>query len=208
MSVPDPISMAVVRSSVVSIAREIFRTFKRTAMLPIIYEVNDRFLQYLRLHFPGDETLVRHASVIDENGERRVKMAALSIVASHRVNGVSQLHTDLMRASVFADFNAIRPRSFVNITNGITPRRWLHHANPALSALISAHIGTEWVTDLRQLEQLVQAAAVASNTARHRRRIDGIRGEFIENCPSSCALRRIPPPGSEGAGLPGVRPVI
>ena len=126
--------------------------------LEIIYEINHRFLDEVRRNHPWEQERIRRLSIIDEEGDHRIRMANLAIIGSHRVNGVSQLHTDLMRASVFADFNAIRPRSFVNITNGITPRRWLHHANPALAALISAHIGTEWVTDLRQLEQLVPLA--------------------------------------------------
>jgi glycogen phosphorylase len=93
-------------------------------------------------------------------------MANLAIVGSHHVNGVSQLHTDLMRSSVFADFAGLRPEAFVNVTNGITPRRWLHHANPGLSALITEHIGEGWVTDLRQLERLVPLAEDGAFRAR------------------------------------------
>ncbi len=130
--------------------------------LEIIYEVNDRFLRYLRLHFPGDETLVRHASVIDENGERRVKMAALSIVASHRVNGVSRLHSDLMVETIFADYARVFPDRFCNVTNGVTPRRWLSQANPALSATLDAQLGPQWRTHLEQLAQLAPLATDAS----------------------------------------------
>jgi starch phosphorylase len=124
----------------------------------IIYEVNDRFLQYIRQHFPGDEILVRHASLIDENGERRVKMAALSIVASHRVNGVSQLHSDLMVQTIFADYARVFPNRFCNVTNGVTPRRWLAQANPALSATLDERLGPQWRTHLDQLAQLAPLA--------------------------------------------------
>jgi starch phosphorylase len=123
--------------------------------LEIIYEINQRFLDDVRRRHPSEVGRVRRLSIIDEDGGRRIRMANLAIVGSHRVNGVSQLHTDLMRSSVFADFHAIRPEAFVNVTNGITPRRWLHHANPGLSALITEHIGDGWVSDLRELERLV-----------------------------------------------------
>jgi glycogen phosphorylase len=126
--------------------------------LEIIYEINQRFLDELRRDHPSDVERIRRLSIVDEAGGRRIRMAHLAIVGSHRVNGVSQLHTDLMRSSVFADFHAIRPQAFVNVTNGITPRRWLHHANPRLSALITEHIGDGWVTDLRELGQLAPLA--------------------------------------------------
>jgi starch phosphorylase len=105
--------------------------------LEIIYEINQRFLDEVRRLHPTHIERIRRMSIVDEEGGRRIRMANLAIIGSHRVNGVSQLHTDLMRTSVFADFHAIRPDAFVNITNGITPRRWLHHANPGLSALIT-----------------------------------------------------------------------
>ena len=127
--------------------------------LEIIFEVNERFLRQVRTQFPGDEDLVRRVSLIDENGERRVKMAALSIVASHKVNGVSKLHSDLMVQTIFADFARIFPGRFCNVTNGVTPRRWLAQANPALSALLDERLGTGWRTHLDQLAQLTGQAA-------------------------------------------------
>ncbi|MBK8649568.1 MAG: glycogen/starch/alpha-glucan phosphorylase [Gemmatimonadetes bacterium] len=130
--------------------------------LEIIYEINQRFLDEVRRLHPTHIERIRRMSIVDEEGGRRIRMANLAIIGSHRINGVSQLHTDLMRTSVFADFHAIRPDAFVNITNGITPRRWLHHANPGLSALITEHIGDGWVTDLRQLERLEPLAEDAT----------------------------------------------
>ena len=126
--------------------------------LEIIYEINHRFLEEVRHRHPGEMALQQRLSIVDERGGRRIRMAHLAIVGSHRVNGVSQLHTSLMRTSVFADFEALRPEAFVNVTNGITPRRWLHHANPGLSALITEHIGQDWITDLSQLAQLAPLA--------------------------------------------------
>ncbi|WP_428506990.1 glycogen/starch/alpha-glucan phosphorylase [Roseateles sp.] len=130
--------------------------------LEIIYEINHRFLSELRQRFPGDEALLARVSLIDEGspfgGERRVRMAALSIVASHRVNGVAALHSELMVQTIFADYAAIFPERFHNVTNGVTPRRWLQQANPALSSLIDGRIGTAWRQDLAGLAQLKPAA--------------------------------------------------
>jgi len=126
--------------------------------LQIIYEINHRFLAHVRRLYPGDSERVKRMSIVDEEGGRRIRMANLAIVGSHHVNGVSQLHTELLRNSVFADFDALWPEAFVNITNGITPRRWLHHSNPALSSLIAEHIGWGWVSDLSELGRLAPHA--------------------------------------------------
>ncbi len=122
--------------------------------LQIIYEINRRFLEQVSLREPGNVERVRRMSIINEDGVRSVRMAHLAVVGSHRVNGVSELHTDLMRHTVFADFHWMWPDQIVNITNGVTPRRWLHHANPGLASLISSRIGTDWVRDLSQLARL------------------------------------------------------
>ena len=122
--------------------------------LEIIYEINHRFLEDVRHRYPGGVDRQQRLSIVDEQGGRRIRMAHLAVIGSHHVNGVSQLHTNLMRTSVFADFEALRPEAFVNVTNGITPRRWLHHANPGLSSLITRHIGQGWITDLGQLKRL------------------------------------------------------
>jgi starch phosphorylase len=126
--------------------------------LEIIYEVNARFLQYVRTHFPGEEELVRRVSLIEELGERRVKMAALSIVSAHRVNGVSKLHSDLMVSTIFADYARVFPGRFCNVTNGVTPRRWLAQANPALSTLLERRLGAGWSTHLERLRELAPLA--------------------------------------------------
>jgi len=126
--------------------------------LQIIYEINQRFLDEVHHRYPGDVDLLKRLSIIDERGERRLRMAHLAIVGSHKVNGVSRIHTDLMKQTIFADFDRISPGKIINITNGITPRRWLHQANPSLSKLITRHIGRHWLHDLSGLRALVPLA--------------------------------------------------
>ena len=130
--------------------------------LEIVFEINRRFLDEVRARFPGDDDRVRRMSLIDESGDRRVRMAALSVVASHKVNGVSALHSELMVQTIFADFAAFDPGRFINVTNGVTPRRWLMQANPGLSALIDSQIGSDWRRDAAGLAAL---AAHAHDTA-------------------------------------------
>ncbi|MFG6459583.1 glycogen/starch/alpha-glucan phosphorylase [Roseateles sp. BYS96W] len=130
--------------------------------LEIIYEINHRFLGELRGRFPGDDGLVARLSLIDEGsqgGERRVRMASLALVASHRVNGVAALHSALMVQTIFADYARIWPERFHNVTNGVTPRRWLQQANPALSALLDSRIGDGWRQNLAALAELRPLAA-------------------------------------------------
>ena len=128
----------------------------------IIYRINQEFLQEVELRFPGDVDLIRRLSLIDDgNGSddsKRVRMAHLSIVGSHRVNGVSQLHSDLMVQTIFSDFARLFPERFHNKTNGVTPRRWLSQANPGLSALIDSRIGKGWRLNLERLKELRQFA--------------------------------------------------
>jgi starch phosphorylase len=107
---------------------------------------------------PGDMSLLRRMSIIDEAGEKRVRMAHLAVVGSHKVNGVAALHTKLMKGSIFSDFDLFYPDKIVNKTNGITPRRWLHQANRGLSLLISSQLGNHWVTNLDELKQLAPLA--------------------------------------------------
>jgi starch phosphorylase len=132
------------------------------ALLPrhmeIVYEINRRFLDEIRTRFPGDEDLVRRLSLIAEGGERRVRMAHLSVLASHKVNGVSALHSRLCVDTIFADFAKLYPERFTNVTNGVTPRRWLMQANPGLSTFIDAQIGDAWRADADQLAQLAKRA--------------------------------------------------
>jgi len=122
--------------------------------LHIIFDINAAFIESTNARFGVDIERMRRVSLIDEGGERRVRMAYLAVVASHKVNGVSALHSDLMTRSIFADFAKLFPERFNNKTNGITPRRWLSLANPALSKLIDARIGGEWRRDLEQLGKL------------------------------------------------------
>ncbi len=129
--------------------------------LEIIREINRRFLELVRSRFPGDEAMVKRVSVIDEASDGRIHMAALAIVASHKVNGVSALHSDLMVQTIFSDFAKLFPGRFHNVTNGVTPRRWLMQANPELSNLIDGRIGNSWRQDLGQLSALKPMAADA-----------------------------------------------
>ena len=126
--------------------------------LEIIYEINARFLAQVREQFPLDEARVARMSLIDESGERRVRMASLSVVASHKVNGVSALHSRLMVETLFRDFAELWPQKFTNVTNGVTPRRWLAQSNPALSALLDREIGEGWRHDLDGLKALGKKA--------------------------------------------------
>ena len=122
--------------------------------LIIIYEINERFLEEVRAHFPGDEEIVSRMSIIEEHWERNIRMAHLAIVGCFSVNGVAALHTEILKTDLFKDFYRMFPERFNNKTNGITQRRWLKMANPGLSSLITAAIGDGWVTDLDQLQKL------------------------------------------------------
>ncbi len=126
--------------------------------LNIIYDINAHFIKTIG----ADAETARRVSLIDEAGERRVRMAYLAVVASHKINGVSALHSELMKQSIFADFARLYPERFNNKTNGVTPRRWLAQANPPLSALIDASIGRNWRRDLDLLAQLRPFAEQAS----------------------------------------------
>jgi starch phosphorylase len=122
--------------------------------LQIIYQINHEFLQMVNHHFPGDTALLSRVSIIDESHGRRVRMAHLAIVGSHTVNGVAELHSQLLKTSLFADFNKIYPTKFTNVTNGITPRRWLNQANPGLCELMCKHIGDGFKKDLTEIRKL------------------------------------------------------
>jgi glycogen phosphorylase len=126
--------------------------------LEIIYEINHRFLQDVSARSPGDESRLERMSIIAEGHDRRVRMANLAIVGSHSVNGVAALHTSILKDSLFHDFHHFYPDKFKNVTNGITPRRWLLQANPPLSGLITEAIGPDWVRDLSRLKELIPLA--------------------------------------------------
>ena len=122
--------------------------------LEIIYEINDLFLESVKKQFPDDADLLRRISFIEENDHKQIRMPYLSIVGSHTINGVAELHTELLKTTVFKDFYKLFPERFQNKTNGITPRLWLRNVNPELSKIITAKIGDGWITDLQQLRQL------------------------------------------------------
>ncbi len=126
--------------------------------LQIIYEINRRFLDDVLRRYPGDHDRMRRMSIIEEGSEKRIRMAHLALVGSHKVNGVAALHTEILQRSVFRDFYEVYPDRFTNKTNGITQRRWLRLCNPGLADLISRTIGDDWVRDLYQLKRLVPHA--------------------------------------------------
>ena len=129
--------------------------------LEIIYEINTRFLNLVRARLGADDARGRRMSLIEEDGEQRVRMAHLAIVGSHAVNGVAALHTEILTTRVFRDFHGLWPDRFSNKTNGVTPRRWLFKSNPDLSRIISGAIGSRWVTDLDELKRLAPLAGDA-----------------------------------------------
>ncbi|MBI3987897.1 MAG: glycogen/starch/alpha-glucan phosphorylase [Lentisphaerae bacterium] len=126
--------------------------------LQLIYAVNQRFLQQVEVHTAGNLETIRAVSLIEEGAVKQVRMANLAIVGSHSVNGVSELHTRLIKSTMFRPFTAIWPDKFNNKTNGITPRRWLLVSNPGLAGLISGKIGHDWIRDLDRLRELERFA--------------------------------------------------
>lgn len=124
--------------------------------LQIIFDINDHFLKLVQEQYPNEPGLLSRVSIIDESNGRRVRMAWLAVIASHKVNGVSALHSELMVQSLFADFARIFPNRFCNKTNGVTPRRWLGLANRPLATVLDETIGHNWRTDLDQLSELTK----------------------------------------------------
>lgn len=126
--------------------------------LQIIYEINARFLAEASRRWPDDHERLKRMSLIEEDGQRMIRMAYLAIVGSFSVNGVAELHSKLLREGLFRDFAELWPQKFRNKTNGVTQRRWLAACNPALASLITSVIGETWITDLEQLERLTAFA--------------------------------------------------
>jgi glycogen phosphorylase len=122
--------------------------------MEIILDINDRFLDEVRMRFPGDADRLARLSLIDESGERYVRMANLASVASHTINGVAELHSELLKRNVLTDFYALWPHKFTNVTNGVTPRRWIALANPRLTRFLCQVIGEDWIRDLQQLRRI------------------------------------------------------
>jgi len=127
-------------------------------LLEIVYEINRRLLDEVRARYPGDEARVRRMSLIEEGAQPQVRMANLAIVGSHSVNGVAEIHSELLRTVTVKDLAEMYPERFNNKTNGVTPRRWLRLANPALARVITGAIGEGWVRDLTQLRSLAHYA--------------------------------------------------
>jgi starch phosphorylase len=127
-------------------------------LLEITYEINRRFLEIVRQRYPGDEARVQRMSLVEESPGRQLRMANLAIVGTHSTNGVAEIHSKLVRTQLVPDFAEMFAERFNNKTNGVTPRRWLLLANPALASLITEAIGDSWITDLAQLRQLLPLA--------------------------------------------------
>ncbi len=136
--------------------------------LEIIHEINRRFVDEVRRAYPGDTERVARLSIIEESGEKRVRMAHLATVGTHAVNGVAELHSELLKETVLRDFAELWPERFHNVTNGVTPRRFLVLSNPALAAFLDETLGQGWVTDLARLEALQAHAGDAAFRERWR----------------------------------------
>jgi starch phosphorylase len=150
--------------------------------LEIIYEINRRFLDAVRLRYPGDDDRVRRMSLIEEYGVGYVRMAHLACVGSHAINGVAKLHSELLKAGVLRDFHDFSPEKFTNVTNGVTPRRFVALSNPSLADLITDKIGPGWINhldELRQLEPLADDAAFQEEWRRIKRRNKSVLADLI-----------------------------
>jgi len=137
--------------------------------LEIIYEINSRFLERVRLRYPGDEARIARMSLIDESGERYVRMAHLACVGGHAINGVAELHSELLKSGILRDFYELEPELFHNVTNGVTPRRFVALINPGLAGLLDETIGAGWLTDMEKLRELASHADDAAFRERWRR---------------------------------------
>ena len=153
--------------------------------LEIIYLINRDFLAAVTASYPEDPQRLRHLSIIDDGGDRRVRMSHLAIVGSHKINGVAQLHSDIMRKHVFREFAEMYPDRFINVTNGIAVRRWLKQSNPGLSALLTQHLGRAWENDLEELARLLGAA----DDPEFRRQFRGIKRTNKQRLADEVALR-------------------
>jgi starch phosphorylase len=148
--------------------------------LEIIYDVNRRFLDDVRARFPGDEDRTRRMSLIEEGPVKQVRMAHLAVVGTHSTNGVAAIHSELLRTRTLKDFGEMFPERFSNKTNGVTPRRWLLLANPALARLITETIGDGWVTDLGQLRKLIPLADDSAFRASFRKETHACKVRFAD----------------------------
>ena len=122
--------------------------------LEIIFEINARFLQTVRIQYPGNDAILKKLSIIDESGNKSVRMAHLATVGSHHVNGVAELHSDLVKKQLMPEFYDLWPHKFTNVTNGVTPRRWLALSNPPLAEVLDEYVGSDWITNMNLLGNL------------------------------------------------------
>ena len=148
--------------------------------LEIIYEINRRLLDEVRLRFPGDDGRAARVSLVEEGRIKHVRMANLAIVGSHSTNGVAAIHSQLLRTTTVKDFAEMYPERFSNKTNGVTPRRWLLHANPALARTITEAIGDGWITDLSQLSKLKPLAEDTSFQESFRKSTREAKSQFSD----------------------------
>jgi starch phosphorylase len=151
--------------------------------LEIIYEINRRFLTDVRKRFPGDESRVARMSLIDEHDQRYVRMAHLACVGSHHINGVAALHTELLKSELLHHFYQMWPEKFVNVTNGVTPRRWIVLSNPGQSALTTSKIGDAWVKnldELRRLEKLTEDHSFRADWRKGQRDLKAVLSNYIK----------------------------
>lgn len=160
--------------------------------LQIIYEINARFLRQVMNRWPSDQARVARMSLIEEGPERRIRMAHLAVVGSHKINGVAALHTELLKRNVLTDFAEFWPERFTNKTNGVTPRRWLLACNPRLSDLVTECVGPGWATDLDRLEALASHADDPSVRERFAAIKHDNKSDFVEHIARITGLRVSP----------------
>ena len=122
--------------------------------MEIIYEINSRFLQVVRLNYPADDDILEKLSIIDESGNKSIRMAHLATVGSHHVNGVAELHSELVKTKLMPEFYDLWPHKFTNVTNGVTPRRWMASCNPILTEVLDQEVGSDWITNMESLKKL------------------------------------------------------
>jgi len=122
--------------------------------MDIIYEINRRFLQVVRFKYPGDDNMLSKLSIIGEDGNKSVRMAHLATVGSHHVNGVAALHSELVKTKLMPEFYELWPHKFTNVTNGVTPRRWVASCNSGLTEVLDEYVGSDWITNMESLKKL------------------------------------------------------
>jgi glycogen phosphorylase len=148
--------------------------------IEIIYEINSRFLKAVREQFPGDDGKLTRMSIIDEAGEKFVRMAHLACVGSKHTNGVAELHTQLLKDELLRDFHDMWPNKFINVTNGVTPRRWLAVSNPEQSKLMTSKIGDSWIRNLDHLKNLETFAEDAAFRAEWRKMRHDVKARLAQ----------------------------